>query len=159
MTTKSLSLSRAFRSVPSEWIAVVGIALFLLFLYSMRTVPSRTIHSPYHPYPWFGGGFEGFVGSPQTTFTMFGTSWCGHCKEAKPQFDALGPKVTNASGFGSVATRYVDVEQDKQATVGYTIDGYPTFYLDAGSTRIKYDGPRTTAGFRAFVQKNVGGGD
>ena len=130
------------------WIAVAGVVLLMVYMYSMRGIPSRHI---WHPRYY---GYEGFAGATgeSSTFTMFGTDWCGHCKKALPEFKALGPTVTTSSS--SIATRFVNPELDPQAAVGYEISGYPTFYLDTGSQRLKYSGPRTTAGFLAFLQSS-----
>ena len=118
------------------WVSVAGVVLLFLFM-----VYGRNQH-------------EWFDNPSGATFTMFGTSWCGHCKTAKPKFEALGPTVTIDDV--SVAIRFVDVETDPQAAEGYKVEGYPTFYLDKpNKDRVKYDGPRETDAFRAFLTSQL----
>jgi thiol-disulfide isomerase/thioredoxin len=84
---------------------------------------------------------------------MFGVDWCPHCVSAKPEFESLGSTVT--IGGHAVQLRVVNPEKDKAAAEGYDIQGFPTFYLDANGSRMKYQGPRTAAGFRAFLEKQL----
>ena len=97
---------------------------------------------------------EGFLdAAPDATFTMFGVDWCPHCTAAKPEFERLGSTAT--IGGKSVACRYVNPEKDKQSAAGYQIDGYPTFYLEKGGQRTKYQGGRTTSAFEQWLAQNL----
>lgn len=147
--------------VKPYWVLVAGFIVLLIFVLLMRT-PGRRWHHRLGPggqrrQPWLGPGgtrrwfSEGF--SSGATFTMFGVDWCPHCVKAKPLFESLGSTVT--IGDHPVALRYVNPEHDKGATAGYEIEGYPTFYLETDGKKIKYHGPRTAAGFHAFLEKEL----
>lgn len=103
------------------------------------------------------GRSEGFQsGSSGYEFVMYGVDWCPHCVKAKPEFEALGSKVT--IGGAEVACKVVNPEKDSGAVkAGQKIEGYPTIHLyDAQGQLVKeYSGPRTTAGFRSFLEKTV----
>lgn len=153
------------KDIKPYWVLVAGFVVLLMFviIVKMPSGPgSGSRHPrPWHPRPWHHllgpGGIrhwtEGFSGQADPTFTMFGVDWCGHCKSAKPKFEAMGSKVT--IGDHAVYLRYINPEKDKAAAAGYALDGYPTFYLDHGSKRIKYDGPRNADGFREFLQQQL----
>jgi len=151
----------------SYWILVAGFVVLLLFVLVIQ-MPFGDRHrrhaTGYRPKssPWLGPGgtrhllgsfFEGFSSGSNPTFTMFGVDWCPHCVKAKPLFESLGPTTTID---GHVVTlRYVNPETDKAAAEGYKIDGYPTFYFEKGSKKVKYGGPRTVNGFREFLTKEL----
>jgi hypothetical protein len=91
--------------------------------------------------------------SQNPTFTMFGVDWCPHCVSARPKFESLGSIVTIDGQ--QINLRYVNPEEDKAGAAGYELAGYPTFYLDKGAQKIKYQGPRTAEGFQAFLKKEL----
>ena len=100
------------------------------------------------------GGAEGFADADYE-FVMYGVDWCPHCQHAKPEFAALGS--TKTIGGKQVACRIVNPEKDEEGvTCGGKVDGYPTIRLcRAGSLVSEYQGPRKTAGFLEFLEKNV----
>jgi thiol-disulfide isomerase/thioredoxin len=124
--------------VDSTWVVIAGVVLLLIFFLG---TPSFRIWSP---------SFNLHHRLGAATFTMFGTEWCGACKQARPEFDKLGPTVT--SGGKTVTIRFVNHETERELAKGYEILGYPTFYLDMDGKRTKYEGPRTEQGFRQFLQ-------
>lgn len=85
-------------------------------------------------------------------FVMYGVDWCPHCVKAKPEFEALGSTVTTGGGQ-VVVCEVVNPEKEPEKAKGKKIDGYPTIHLyDAqGSLVEEYSGPRTTEGFRQFL--------
>lgn len=105
------------------------------------------------------GASEGFQGGSSGDYkmVMYGVDWCPHCVEAKPKFEALGPKVT--IGGKTVTCQVINPEKEPDAVAGKKISGYPTFHLydAAGNLVEEYSGPREKAGFLAFLQKKVGG--
>lgn len=149
--------------VQPYWIFIAGLLLLAVFAFIM--IPSRRSHyRPSRP-SWIPGMSQHLLGPGGTrhlyegffdagaTFYMFGVDWCPHCKTAKPEFERLGSTMT--IGETSVKMRYVNPENEKEAAQGFAIEGYPTFYLEKGGQKIKYAGPRSTAGFQEFLQKNL----
>jgi Thioredoxin len=99
------------------------------------------------------GAAEGFADADYE-FVMYGVDWCPHCQHAKPEFSALGS--TKTIGGKTVVCRIVNPEKDGPVTCGGKVDGYPTIRLcRAGSLVSEYSGPRKTAGFLQFLEKNV----
>ncbi len=97
---------------------------------------------------------EGFQSQAGYTFVMYGVDWCPHCVKAKPEFAALGS--TKTIGGAQVACVAVNPEKEPEKVKG-KVEGYPTFHLyDAQGSLVKeYNGPRTTAGFEAFLKDAV----
>ena len=97
---------------------------------------------------------EGFQNGDGFTFVMYGVDWCPHCVKAKPEFAALGS--TKTIGGAQVACVVVNPEKEPEKVKG-KVEGYPTFHLyDAQGSFVKeYNGPRTTAGFEAFLKDAV----
>lgn len=95
---------------------------------------------------------EGFQDAAKYTFVMYGVDWCPHCVSAKPEFAALG--ATKTIGGAKVRCELVNPEKEPEK-VKQKVEGYPTFHLyDAQGTLVKeYSGPRTTAGFEAFLNQ------
>lgn len=99
---------------------------------------------------------EGFQAASDAkySFIMYGVDWCPHCVSAKPEFAALG--ATKTIGGAKVDCILVNPEKEPEK-VKQKVDGYPTIHLyDAQGKLVKeYSGPRTTAGFEAFLNQNV----
>ena len=114
---------------------IIGAAIVILLIVSYF----------YTPYA------EGFSGTPAAEFTMYYVDWCPHCHAAKPEFDKLEPKMT--IGGQSVICEAVNAEKNPEKVLGKP-EGYPTVELyDAQGKLVKtYEGERTAAGFRSFLE-------
>lgn len=111
------------------------------------------------------GGKQGFqnptVGSSRPnapTFTMCHATWCGHCKNALPDFQkfaANGKVVVN--GQEVIVQALEATENAKELKSLPEVKGYPTFVLQTvdGNT-VEYRGPRTPDGYLAFLNENLG---
>ena len=70
------------------------------------------------------------------TLYMFGTSWCPHCKTAKPIWEEYVNKNQDLKvGNYSILYKSVDCDEDsdgKQLADKFDVKGYPTFKLERG---------------------------
>jgi thiol-disulfide isomerase/thioredoxin len=84
-------------------------------------------------------------------FHMYYVDWCPHCHAAKPEFDKLEPKMT--IGGQSVICEAVNAEKNPEKVLGKP-EGYPTveLYNAEGKLVKTYEGERTAAGFRSFLE-------
>jgi thiol-disulfide isomerase/thioredoxin len=92
-------------------------------------------------------------------FIMFYADWCGHCKQAKPQFEKLMNDSTYSKIDGkSVYYKMMNGDQvDESVKAQYGVSGYPTFILvrnasDKGTT---YSGQRDLTSFVSYLKQNL----
>jgi thioredoxin 1 len=140
------------------WFLVAGFVLLYLFALMFYRPGSRRHATGYRPTGIIPGEtrhmlYEGFSPSASHTFYMIGTSWCPHCRSAKPEFEKMGSIMT--IGGKEVALKYVDADEDKAVAANFQVEGYPTFVLEKGGQQIKYNGPRDKAAMRSFVEQNL----
>ena len=104
------------------------------------------------------GIIQGFQNPSEPTFTMYYAPWCGHCKNAKPEFDKFAKSGPVKVGEKSCMVRAVDPEKQPDLAKGKPIRGFPTFLLEMPDGTIKeYKGERTTQGYLEFINKELGG--
>jgi thioredoxin-like negative regulator of GroEL len=96
---------------------------------------------------------EGMMDDGTAVFYMIGVSWCGHCKDAKPEFVKLGRQQT--INGRAVNMRFVDAEKQKAVAQKYGVESYPTFILSIDGRTVPYNGARTAAAFKAFLESAV----
>ena len=99
-------------------------------------------------------GLEGFEGSSRS-IVICKAEWCGHCKNAAPEFNKLLSASPITLKDGSKATvKILDADKDKSEIGQYKVKGYPTvLVVDAGQTT-EYPGPRTSDGIIDFLNSN-----
>ena len=67
------------------------------------------------------------------TLYMFGTSWCPHCKTAKPIWEEFVNNNQNLKGGNyTVLYKSVDCDAEKNIADKFDVKGYPTFKLERG---------------------------
>ena len=83
-------------------------------------------------------------------FVMYHTTWCGHSKRAKEEFDKLG------LSYNGVSIEDIDCDVDKRICNSEKISSYPTFKLHKPNNTIIYDGSydRTEQAFKTFLDNN-----
>lgn len=80
---------------------------------------------------------------------MFYAPWCGHCKDAKPEFTAAANALQDDPRVVFVA---VDCTKYAALCAKYNVRGYPTImYLSYFKTQVDYNGGRTSKDFIAFI--------
>jgi thiol-disulfide isomerase/thioredoxin len=98
---------------------------------------------------------QGFVGSSDTSFTMYYVDWCPHCKTAKPIFtDFMGSGTVTVNGK-PVKCTMVNAETNPEVVKELNVKGYPSFLLSKGSQIVEFNGPRTVEGFMDFLKQNI----
>lgn len=81
------------------------------------------------------------------------TSWCGPCKALLPEYERL---ATMFASDERVTIAKLDVEANDIPGDSSDIRGFPTFKLFATGRKnepLLYDGPRTLAGWKDFINK------
>lgn len=99
----------------------------------------------------YSGIMEGFE-SVSKTVVICKASWCGHCKDAAPEFDKLlaaSPIPLKKGGVANV--KILDADTDKDEIAKYKIKGYPTILIVEGDNAVDYPGERTSSGVIDFL--------
>ena len=95
--------------------------------------------------------YEGFEGSSKSVIVCK-ADWCGHCKEAAPEFDKLMAAAPLTLKDGSkVAVKVLDADQNKEEVSKLKVKGYPTILISDGANMTEYPGPRTHDGVFEFL--------
>ena len=87
---------------------------------------------------------------------MLQSSWCGHCKKAKPIWDALkekyhGKQINN----NTVYFKYINCEEDEGTADKYKIEGYPTIKLVKDNEIIEFDAKPTEETLTQFLHSTL----
>jgi thiol-disulfide isomerase/thioredoxin len=131
-----------------NWAVAVVSIMALLTMYGMGVSFNR-------------GLVQGFQsGAPDgTTFTMYYADWCGHCQAAKPEFSEFVKQGILKIGNENCKIRMISPEKEPDAAAGKKIKGFPSFLLETSDGKtVEYTGERTTAGYTAFLNQQLGGG-
>jgi thiol-disulfide isomerase/thioredoxin len=102
-----------------------------------------------------GGAGSTYVTAVPYKFHMYYADWCPHCHAAKPEFEKLtgGGASTLTIGGKQVLIEAIEAEKNPEKVLT-KVSGYPTVRLyDAQGNLVKeYEGERTEAGFRSFLE-------
>ena len=138
---------------------LIHIVMFLIFLIIVLAI--FRVYSP-----MFSAGFgvnahignlkgsfeiEAFENDSDPTFVMFYAPWCGHCKNAMPEFDKL---IQNPPNGIKVLKINCDEESNKELAKKHKIQGFPTIrYYKNGMNgdHEEYNGERSNTGFLNFL--------
>jgi thiol-disulfide isomerase/thioredoxin len=93
------------------------------------------------------------------SFTMYYADWCGHCKNAKPDFESLassGPVIVNGKKCN---VNMVSPEKEPEKAKDKPIRGFPTFLFESPNGQIvEYKGERNADSYLKFINESLGGG-
>ena len=104
----------------------------------------------------YGNGFaneyenEGFQSAKSVIICK--ADWCGHCKQAAPEFQKLVDASPIKLQNGSIANvTMLDADADKDKLAAYKVRGYPTILVNNGADPIEYPGERTYNGVIEYL--------
>ncbi len=124
---------------PKTMIIYGGIVLCLSILLLIWTGSQRPV--------------EGFA-DKGPEFVMIHADWCGHCKNAKPDFEKLAAESPLNIGQNKVYVRLVNGESEEGKAL--KVEGYPTFRLYKPDGRmVEYTGGRTIGEYKEFLAKEL----
>ena len=88
-------------------------------------------------------------------FIMVMADWCGHCKNAAPEFNKLVAASPITLKDGSKATvKILDADKDKSELSQYKVKGFPTVLIIDGDVTTEYPGKRTANDITEFLNSN-----
>jgi len=94
--------------------------------------------------------FKAFLKKKKHVLVMFYAPWCGHCKKAKPEFQAAAEEFADDPKVEFAA---VDCTTETGVCSANDVKGYPTLkYYNYYKTAKAYEGGRTKADFIKFMR-------
>jgi len=128
---------------------VVALALLACVTFAEEAKEKEEEEGPSDVIDLNGASYTKFVKDNKLCIVLFYAPWCGHCKKFKPEYERI---ATALKEKGIPAARIDgDAESDVSNEVG--IEGFPTVMVFVDGKPVKYDGPRSTEGVLAFMDK------
>lgn len=92
----------------------------------------------------------------QSDLYFFYTSWCPHCKSAKPTWEKLKQEVGNSQINGTTLKFIeIDCDQDSATADKFKVEGYPTIKLVHKNQIIEYDAKPDLDTLKTFLEKSL----
>ena len=92
----------------------------------------------------------------QSDLYFFYTSWCPHCKSAKPTWEKLKQEVGNSQINGTtIKFIEIDCDQDSATADKFKVEGYPTIKLVHKNQIIEYDAKPDLDTLKTFLEKSL----
>jgi len=108
-------------------------------------------------------GFQN-AGDGKHEFIMFHATWCGHCKNAMPDFDKFRESGVVVAGQPVKISKYDSDEAETKKMIkdleakGVEVKGFPTFVLiTADGKVVEHKGERSIEAYTKFLNDTLGG--
>ena len=115
-------------------IIIGGVALFIgvaIYVYTNYIRPQGFV--PNDEYNQQSGGAP----TKEADLMLFYVTWCPHCKQAKPVWDAMKEKYNGKAINGTVVNfKSFDCDKEEQMADKYGIEGFPTIKLVRGDNDV-----------------------
>jgi len=133
-------------------ILLVVVIFLIAALFVYRRYISSTLKRDYVANNEFTN--EGAIDSADIYF--FYTTWCPHCKTAKPIWEDFKKEMENKRVNG-IKLNFFEVDCDKDAATSdkFKVKGFPTIKLVKGKQIIEYDARPNKATLIEFVNKSL----
>ena len=87
---------------------------------------------------------------------FFYTTWCPHCKTAKPVWAEFKKEMTDQTVNGVTLNFFeVDCDKDTATAEKFNVKGFPTIKLMKGNKIIEYDAKPSVDTLKEFVRSAV----
>jgi thiol-disulfide isomerase/thioredoxin len=163
MSISAKSVKTTLETIYSKRHILVMLLVACLFIWIGAYVYKTYVSS------YLGSSLEGYASSmgensppssenqKTATLYMFGTSWCPHCKTAKPIWDDY---VSNNEklkvGNYDILFKSVDCDAEKNIADKFNVKGYPTFKLERGPDDIvDFEAKPTHDNFTSLLQTSL----
>lgn len=88
------------------------------------------------------------------TLYFFYTTWCPHCKTAKPEWQSLKDEVSVVNGR-RIIYKEVDCDEDSDLASKFKVEGYPTIKLVTDDKVIDYDAKPDKNTLMQFLESSI----
>ena len=163
MSISAKSVKTTLETIYSKRHILVMLLIACLFIWIGAYVYKTYVSS------YLGSSLEGYASSmgenappssenqKTATLYMFGTSWCPHCKTAKPIWDDYISNNENLKvGNYDILFKSVDCDSEKNIADKFNVKGYPTFKLERGPGDIvEFEAKPTHDNFTSLLQTSL----
>ena len=163
MSNSAKSVKTTLETIYSKRHILVMLLVACLFIWIGAYVYNTYVSS------YLGSSLEGYASgmgdsappsseSEKTaTLYMFGTSWCPHCKTAKPIWEEFVNNNQNLKvGNYTVLYKSVDCDAEKNIADKFDVKGYPTFKLERGpGDVVEFEAKPTHDNFTNLLQSSL----
>lgn len=135
------------------FIALFAICVFAtvaIIVYKRKVEPA--LNPSYVPNKEFASGRQ----DQDPALYFFYTTWCPHCKTAKPIWNEFKESMKDKKVNGQkVIFIEVDCDKDKALADRYDVKGYPTIKLVSGNQVVEYDAKPDIKSLEQFLQSSL----
>lgn len=163
MSISAKSVKTTLETIYSKRHILVMLLIAFLFIWIGVYVYKTYVSS------YLGSSLEGYASSmgenappssenqKTATLYMFGTSWCPHCKTAKPIWDDYVRNNENLKvGNYDILFKSIDCDAEKNIADKFNVKGYPTFKLERGPGDIvEFEAKPTHDNFTSLLQTSL----
>ena len=163
MSISAKSVKTTLETIYSKRHILVMLLIACLFIWIGVYVYKTYVSS------YLGSSLEGYASSmgenappssenqKTATLYMFGTTWCPHCKTAKPVWDDYVRNNENLKvGNYDILFKSVDCDAEKNIADKFNVKGYPTFKLERGPGDIvEFEAKPTHDNFTSLLQTSL----
>ena len=163
MSISAKSVKTTLETIYSKRHILVMLLIACLFIWIGAYVYKTYVSS------YLGSSLEGYASSmgenappssenqKTATLYMFGTSWCPHCKTAKPIWEDYVSNNENLKvGNYDILFKSVDCDAEKNIADKFNVKGYPTFKLERGPGDIvEFEAKPTHDNFTSLLQTSL----
>ena len=88
---------------------------------------------------------------------FFYTTWCPHCKTAKPIWNKFKEDITSNGHGSGVKINFIEVDcdTDKSTADKFKVTGYPTIKLNYNDTMVEYDAKPDVTTLNQFLDQSL----
>jgi thiol-disulfide isomerase/thioredoxin len=163
MSISAKSVKTTLETIYSKRHILVMLLIACLFIWIGVYVYKTYVSS------YLGSSLEGYASSmgenappssenqKTATLYMFGTTWCPHCKTAKPIWDDYVSNNENLKvGNYNILFKSIDCDAEKNIADKFNVKGYPTFKLERGPGDIvDFEAKPTHDNFTSLLQTSL----
>lgn len=154
-------LNRLMKMEPVQQLLLGAMVVIILFAILSPLLAGDGLHGGITVDAHLGrikGGFnlEAYENQTEPVFVMFYAPWCGHCKNAMPNYDSFVEKHSSAQDIRLIK---VNCDEQKEMASAHGIQSFPTFRLyknglDDKSGIEEYSGGRDTRDYETFLNNH-----
>jgi thiol-disulfide isomerase/thioredoxin len=135
---------------------VVIILVVLLFLIAAIYVYRRSVSSRLSKQYVANNEFASKTGITSADIYFFYTTWCPHCKTAKPIWAEFKAEMEGKTVHGIKLNFFeVDCDKDQATSDKFNVKGFPTIKLMKGNKIIEYDAKPSKVNLIEFVNTTL----